>query len=163
VALDGVTTTVSNVNDVVVGLKQGRGTAGMLLSDNELANRIRDTVNTSTADVQTITADLRAGRGPAGMILRDEALAAQIRDAVKNARQATATIHHASKQADAMVTDLNSRQLPKKAGDIMDNLHATSKQVNQLVSDISKPDQRGMTAAQNIRESLTNANTATTN
>src|SRR5258708_5984306 len=47
VALDGVTTTVSNVNDVVVNLKQGHGTAGMLLTDDELANRIRQTV-TST-------------------------------------------------------------------------------------------------------------------
>src|SRR5258708_8467243 len=33
-ALDGVTTTVSNVNDLVVGLKQGRGAAGMLLRDH---------------------------------------------------------------------------------------------------------------------------------
>jgi ABC-type transporter Mla maintaining outer membrane lipid asymmetry ATPase subunit MlaF len=38
-ALDGITTTVSNVNDVVVSLKEGHGTAGMLLSDDALANR----------------------------------------------------------------------------------------------------------------------------
>ena len=43
-ALDGVTTTVSNVNDVVVGLKQGRGAAGMLLQDQALAMQIRQTV-----------------------------------------------------------------------------------------------------------------------
>ncbi len=39
--LDVVTTTVSNVNDVVGGLKQGRGTAGMLLSDDAFADQIR--------------------------------------------------------------------------------------------------------------------------
>ena len=72
VALDGITTTVSNANDVVVNLKRGHGTAGMLLSDDELANHIRRTVTTATTDVQDIVADLKAGRGPAGMILRDE-------------------------------------------------------------------------------------------
>ena len=39
--LDSVTSTVSNVNDIAVGLKQGRGAAGMLLRDDELANQIR--------------------------------------------------------------------------------------------------------------------------
>src|SRR5260370_1428759 len=48
-ALDGVTTTVSNVNDVVIGLKQGRGTAGMLLSDDALADQIRETVTTTAS------------------------------------------------------------------------------------------------------------------
>src|SRR5882724_9744043 len=46
VTLDGLTSTVSNVNDVVVSLKEGRGTAGMLLRDDELAKEIRQTVTT---------------------------------------------------------------------------------------------------------------------
>ena len=69
----------------------------MLLSDDKLANHIRDTVTTTTSDAQQIIADLKAGRGPAGMLLRDEALAGQVRgDAVKNAQQATADLGHAS-------------------------------------------------------------------
>ena len=162
-ALDGVTTTVSNVNDVVVNLKEGHGTAGMLLSDDAFANRIRQTVTTTTADVQDIVADLKAGRGPAGMLLRDDALAGQIREAVKNGQQATADLGHASQQADALVSDLNSRQIPQKAGEVMDSLNDSSRQVRQLIAEISKPDQQGMTAGANIRESLTNANTATSN
>jgi phospholipid/cholesterol/gamma-HCH transport system substrate-binding protein len=162
-ALDGVTTTVSNVNDVVVNLKQGRGTVGMLLSDDGLANHIRSTVTATTSDAQQIIADLKAGRGPAGMLLRDEALAEQIRDAVNNAHGATAGLNHASQQADALVTDLNSRQLPQKAREVMDSLNNSAGQVNQLISEIAKPDQRGITAGANIRESLTNANTATSN
>ena len=59
-ALDQVTTAVSNVNDVVVNLKEGHGTAGMLLSDDAFANRIRQTVTTTAADVQDIVADLKA-------------------------------------------------------------------------------------------------------
>jgi len=162
-ALDGVTTAVSNVNDVVVNLKNGHGTVGMLLSDDGLANQIRNTVTTTTSDAQQVIADLKAGRGPAGMLLRDEALSGQIRDAVANAQEATAGLSHASRQADALVSDLNSRQLPQKAGEVMDNLNNSARQVNQLVSEIAKPDQRGMSAGANVRESLMNANTATSN
>jgi phospholipid/cholesterol/gamma-HCH transport system substrate-binding protein len=162
-ALDGVTTTVSNVNDVVVGLKEGHGAAGMLLTDDAFANKVRQTVTTTASDVQDVVADLKAGRGPAGMLLRDEALAGQIREAVKNGQQATADLGHASRQADALVSDLNSRQIPQKAAEAMDNLNDTSRQVHQLVSEIAKPDQQGISAGTNIRESLTNANTAASN
>jgi phospholipid/cholesterol/gamma-HCH transport system substrate-binding protein len=161
--LDLTKNTISNVNDVVVGLKEGRGTAGMLLTDDALANRIRETVNTTTADVQEIVADLKAGRGPAGMILRDEALAGQIREAVANGKQATVNLAHASQQADALVTDLNSHQIPQKAGEVMDNLKDSTQQVHDLISDLNKPDRYGMNASANIRQSLTNANTATAN
>ncbi len=163
VALDGVTTTVSNANDVVVNLKRGHGTAGMLLSDDELANRIRQTVTTTATDVQDIVADLKAGRGPAGMLLRDDALANRIRETVNNAQQATADLGHASRQADVLVSDLNSRKVSQKAGEMMDNLNDSARQVHQVISEMNKPDQFGMTAGANIRESLTNANTATAN
>src|SRR5262249_54411990 len=144
VTLDGVTSTVSNVNDVVVDLKKGRGTAGMLLADDALEDRIRQTITTTTSDVQDILADLKKGRGPAGMLLRDEAMAGQIREAVKNAQQATADLGRTSQQADALVSDLSSRQIPRKAGELIDNLNGTALQVRQVVAEIAKPDQEGM-------------------
>jgi phospholipid/cholesterol/gamma-HCH transport system substrate-binding protein len=162
-ALDGVTTTVSNANDVVVGLKQGRGTAGMLLSDNALAGQIRNDLTGTLSGAHDLVAGLQAGRGPAGMILRDEALAGQIRDVVKNGQKASADLAHASAQADALMTDVNSRQIPKKAGDVMDNLSDATQKARQLMADISKPDAEGMSAGANIRASLMNANTATSN
>ena len=125
VALDTVTATVSNANDVVVNLKNGRGTAGMLL--------------------------------------KDEALAGQVRNAVNNVQQATANLDSASRQAEALVSDLNSRQIPKKASETIDNLNDSARQVHQVISDIAKPDKQGMSAAASIRETLTNVNTATSN
>ena len=163
VTLDGVTTTVSNVNDVVVALKDGRGTAGMLLRDQALANTIRQTVTTTASNVSDVVADLKQGRGPAGMLLRDEALAGQIREAVKNVQQVTVDLGNTSRQADALVSDLSSRQIPKKAGELIDNLNDSARQVNQVISEMAKPDQQGMTAGANIRESLMNANTTTSN
>jgi phospholipid/cholesterol/gamma-HCH transport system substrate-binding protein len=161
--LDEATTTISNVNDVVVNLKEGRGTAGMLLTDQALANQIRQTVTIASSDLEDILADLKAGRGPAGVILRDEAVANQIRDAVRNAQQATANLGHASQQADALVSDLNSRQIPQKAAELVDNLNASAQQVHQVISDIAKTDDQGMTAGANVRVSLMNANTASSN
>ncbi|HWB95657.1 MAG TPA: ABC transporter permease, partial [Bryobacteraceae bacterium] len=79
--LDTVTSTVSNVNDLVVGLKQGRGAAGMLLRDEALAKQVRHTVVGASSSVDDILAGLKAGRGPAGLLLQDEAVAAQIREA----------------------------------------------------------------------------------
>ncbi|HTA43739.1 MAG TPA: MlaD family protein [Bryobacteraceae bacterium] len=162
-ALDGVTTTVSNANDVVVGLKQGRGTAGMLLTDNALAGQIRNDLTSTLSGARDLVAGLQAGRGPAGMILRDEALAGQIRDVVKNGQKASADLAHASAQADALVADLNSRQIPQKAADVMDNLNDATRKVRDLMADVSQPDAQGMSAGANIRASLMNANTATGN
>jgi phospholipid/cholesterol/gamma-HCH transport system substrate-binding protein len=73
-ALDSDNTTVSNVNNIAVGPKQGRGPAGMLLRDETLANQIRQTIAVSSSNVQEILAGVKAGRGPAGMLLRDESV-----------------------------------------------------------------------------------------
>src|SRR6266849_3005547 len=66
--LDAVTSTVANVNDIAVGLKQGRGAAGMLLRDDELANQLRRNVTTTASNVDDIVAGVKAGRGAAGML-----------------------------------------------------------------------------------------------
>jgi phospholipid/cholesterol/gamma-HCH transport system substrate-binding protein len=161
--LQGVTAAVSNVNDVVVGVKEGRGTAGMLLRDDALASDIRRTVTAAGSSVRDIAGDLQNGRGAAGMLLRDEAVAGQIREAVTTARAATADLGQATRKADALMTDLSSRQIPQKAGELVDHLRDSAQHIHQITSDISKPDQAGATAGANIRSSLINVNAATAN
>ena len=162
-ALQGVTSAVSNVNDVVVGIKEGRGTAGMLLRDDALASDIRRTVTAAGSSVRDIAADLQNGRGTAGMLLRDEAVAGQVREAVANAHAATADLGQATRKADALVADLSARQIPQKAGELVDHLRDSAQHLHQITSDISKPDPAGMSAGANIRASLTNVNSATAN
>jgi phospholipid/cholesterol/gamma-HCH transport system substrate-binding protein len=161
--LDTVNATVSNVNDIAVGLKQGRGPAGMLLTDDALAKQIRQTASTSASSIDEILAGVKAGRGAAGMLLRDEATADQIRQALNNVQQATANLNHASHQADALISELNSQQMPQKIGAAVDNLGDTAKQAHQMLSEIVQPDRQGVTAGTNIRESLMNANAASLN
>ena len=163
VALQGVTSTISNVNDVVVGVKEGRGAAGMLLRDDALASDIRRTVTAAGSSVRDIAADLQNGRGTAGMLLRDEAVAGQIREAVATARAATADLGQTTRKADALMTDLSARQIPQKAGELVERLRDSAQHIQEITSDLAKPDQAGVTAGANIRSSLTNANAATAN
>ncbi len=80
-ALDTITSTVSNANDLVVGLKEGHGTAGMLLRDDVAANHVRAAlenveqatvhVNDAARQANAMMTDLTATKIPqkAGAIL----------------------------------------------------------------------------------------------
>jgi phospholipid/cholesterol/gamma-HCH transport system substrate-binding protein len=130
--LDAVKTTVANANDVVVGLKQGRG--------------------------------------PAGMLLKDETVASNIRQSVTNAKDATAALHRASGRVDGMAADIQSRGVTKKVDETMSSardaaasINASSKQVHQTIAAATKPDNQGVDAGTNIRETLSNVNSASAN
>jgi phospholipid/cholesterol/gamma-HCH transport system substrate-binding protein len=146
--LDALTKTVNNADDVVVGMKEGRGAIGMLL--------------------------------------RDEKTATDIRQAVASARDATASLNHASAQADALVSDLQSRGLVGKVdvivsdlqsrnlGEKLDqtlenahsaahNLDATTQQLQETLAKAFAPDTQGRDAGDNIRQTLSNVNEATAN
>ena len=130
--LDEARTTIANVDDVVTGVKQGRGTAGMLL--------------------------------------RDQAVASDVRRSITNAQQATADFRHASGQVDAMASDIRSRGVTQKLDDTISsakhataNIDETSKQIRRTVASATEPDDLGVDAGTNVRESLSNANTATAN
>src|SRR5260370_8000078 len=81
----------------------------------------------------------------------------------KKGKKTAADLGKRSRQDDALNSELNSRQIPQKAGEVMDNVNDSARQVRQMISEINKPDQFGMSAGPNIRESLMNANTATVN
>ena len=161
--LDGVSVAVSNVNEIAAGLKQGRGTAGMLLTDDALAKQIRQSITSTSSNLDEIVAGIKAGRGAAGMLLRDETVSAQVQDSIKNVHQATANLGAISQQAQAMIAQLNAQKLPEKAGALIDNLNASTQQVHQMLTELNQPDRQGLNVAANIRESLTNANVATVN
>lgn len=130
--LDAATTTIRNANDVVVGLKQGKGTAGMLLNDETTALRIRQSV--------------------------------------ENVHQATASLNQTAQRADNLVADIESRQLGQKAEETLSsarsatqNIDATARKIRKTVDASLGPDDQGIDAATNIRESVSNLNQATQN
>jgi len=155
--LADVDTTVKNAN-------------GLLTSVGGNLNTTLASVNTTVGNVNNIVIGLKQGRGPAGMLLRDETLANQIRTTVANTQKATDSLSHASAQADSLISDLQSRQLPQKVDDALGsvksaaaNIDATTGTLRQTISEATQPDSNGVTAGENLRDSLENANTATAN
>jgi phospholipid/cholesterol/gamma-HCH transport system substrate-binding protein len=132
IALDGANVAIGNANDVLVGLKEGRGPAGMLLRDEKVADQIRETIST----VQATTSNLK---------------------------QASASVN-------SIVADVQQRQFPRKLDDTMTQIHSASTQANETITQVHQsltqalgPDAYGVTAGQNISQSLSNVNVATGN
>src|SRR6266436_7330388 len=67
IALDGVNGAVGNANDLLVGLKEGRGPAGMLLRDERMADQIRETMS----NVQSTTSNLHQASGRVNSLVAD--------------------------------------------------------------------------------------------
>jgi phospholipid/cholesterol/gamma-HCH transport system substrate-binding protein len=65
--VDGVNGGVGNANDLIVGLKEGRRPAGMLLRDETMAGQIRE----SMSNVQLITSKLNQASGRVNNLVVD--------------------------------------------------------------------------------------------
>ena len=105
-----------------------------------------------------------------GMLLRDQALADQVRQTVSNAQQATVDLGHASSQANVLVSDIQSHNFPQKIDGTLasvssaaSNIDASALQLHQTITEFAGPDEQGVTAGVNIRQSLSNANATTSN
>jgi phospholipid/cholesterol/gamma-HCH transport system substrate-binding protein len=92
VALDGVNGAVGNANDLLVGLKEGRGPAGMLLRDEKMAGQIRETMS----NVQSTTSHLNQASGRVNSLVAD----VQQRQLPQKLDDTMTQIHSASTRAD---------------------------------------------------------------
>jgi phospholipid/cholesterol/gamma-HCH transport system substrate-binding protein len=95
VALDGVNGAVGNANDLLVGLKEGRGPAGMLLRDEKMAGQIRETMS----NVQSTTSNLNQASGRVNSLVAD----VQQRQFPQKLDDTMTQIHSASTRADATI------------------------------------------------------------
>jgi phospholipid/cholesterol/gamma-HCH transport system substrate-binding protein len=162
-------------------LDQGKGTLTDVDAAVNNANRLLttvggkvnatlDQVKGTISNVDDVVVGLKEGRGSAGMLLRDQALADQVRQTVTNVQQASADIGHASRQANWLLSDIQSRNFPQKIDGTLasvssaaSNIDASASQIHQTIADIAGPDEQGVTAGVNIRQSLSNTNAATSN
>ena len=162
-------------------IDQGKGTLadvdtainnanGLLTTVGGKVNSTLDQAKGTLVNVNDVVVGLKDGRGTAGMFLQDEALANQIRQTMTNAQQATADLGHVSSQADGLVSDIRSRNFPQKIDGTLSsmssaasNIDATSRQLNQTITEFAGPDEQGISAGVNLRESLSNTNAATAN
>jgi phospholipid/cholesterol/gamma-HCH transport system substrate-binding protein len=94
-ALDGTNDAIANANDLLIGLKEGRGPAGMLLRDERMAGQIRETLST----VQSTTSNLKQASAGVSSIVADM----QQRQLPRKLDDTMTQVHAASIQANATI------------------------------------------------------------
>ena len=129
-----------------------------------------DVVTKAVTNTNGLVTDMRSGKGTVGMLLSDQQTADQVRRAVSNVQQASVNLNRASAQAQQLMTDVESRNLPAKFDDTVVNARDASQQISQVthkvnatISDALAPDESGISAAQNLRDTLSNFNRTTGN
>src|SRR5579862_7534010 len=100
-----VKTTVSNANELIAGIKEGRGPAGMLLRDEALADQVRQAV----ANARNATVELNRAAAQASTLMSEiqsKGLPGQVDDTVKEAKKSLANLDAASAQVRQAIADL---------------------------------------------------------
>ncbi len=95
VALDGINGAVGNVNDLLLGLKEGRGPAGMILRDEKMADQVRETMS----NVQSTTSNLNQASGRVNVLVAN----IQQRDLPQKLDDTMTRIRSASTRADETI------------------------------------------------------------
>ena len=98
-ALDGTNNAIGNANDLLVGLKEGRGPAGMLLRDERVADQIRETLST----VQSTTLNLKQASAGVSSLVTD----VQQRQLPQKLDDTMTQIRSASTQANATIDQVH--------------------------------------------------------
>jgi phospholipid/cholesterol/gamma-HCH transport system substrate-binding protein len=157
---DLLTNGLTMMNDADANLKQLQGKLNVAL----------DGVNGAVGNANDLLVGLKEGRGPAGMFLRDEKMAGQIRETLSTVQSTTSNLKQASVTVNGLLADVQQRQFPQKIDDTMTQIHSTTAQINATIDQVHQsltqalgPDANGVTAGQNISESLSNVNVATSN
>ncbi len=133
-ALSAVTTTVDNTNGVVTDIRRGKGTAGMLLENQQTAADVQkfvvnarqatDNLNTASAQVNSIVQDMQQRK-----------LVAKVDDTLNSAKSATQQLDQASQQVNGTLKSAFAQdQYGQNAGA---NLQQSLANINQATGNLA--------------------------
>lgn len=158
---------VTTVNDFDSTIQNVNGQLATL--SNGLNSTLAQAQGTLT-NVNDVVLGLKNGKGTAGMLLTDADVANEVRRTIGHTEQASTNLQMTSQRLDRLIADVQSREFPKKVdqtlntvNETVSKLDITTGQVEQFVSEFSEPDERGVPAAVNMRESISSANAVTNN
>jgi phospholipid/cholesterol/gamma-HCH transport system substrate-binding protein len=77
--------TFAGMNEIIKGVKEGKGTLGLLIKDDQLYKDAKQTV----ASLSSISTGIDQGKGSLGKLFKDESLYQEARETVKNLREVT--------------------------------------------------------------------------
>lgn len=102
--LDAIATTVNNANGIVTGVRSGKGTAGMLLDDQQTATAVKSAVG----NAQQAAANLNQVTVQAKQVMSDfqsRDLSGKAEDTLNNAKDASRQLAQTSQQMSLTLTD----------------------------------------------------------
>ncbi len=132
-ALDKLSGTISNANDLVVGLKEGRGTVGMLLQDEAVAGQVRQAI----AQTKDVTTNLDHVSTQAESLMSDfqsRQFPQKIDQTIGHMRSAAVNIDDTTRQVRTMVTDLSRPDVEGLS--IGDNVRESLLQANAATANL---------------------------
>jgi phospholipid/cholesterol/gamma-HCH transport system substrate-binding protein len=132
--LDAVTTTVNNTNALVTGIRSGNGTVGMLLTDQQTANKVKDAVG----NAQQASANLNQVTVQAKQVMTDfqsRDLFGRAEATLNNTKDASRQIDQASQQINLTLNDaLGPDRSGENAGQ---NIRETFSNVNLATANMA--------------------------
>jgi phospholipid/cholesterol/gamma-HCH transport system substrate-binding protein len=97
---DKADSVVAQMNTIVQGVGEGKGTLGKLVKDEKLYDDAKEMV----ANVKSLSSDIEQGKGTLGKLVKDDTLYVQTTDAMKNVNQFTAGLKDGNLVGEAQVT-----------------------------------------------------------
>lgn len=93
--------TFAGMNEIIQGVREGRGTLGLLVKDDQLYKDAKYTITS----LRSISNDIDQGKGSLGKLIKDEALYVDAKETVKNIRELTDGINKGEGTLGKLVKD----------------------------------------------------------
>lgn len=133
-ALEAVTNTVDNANGIVTGVRQGKGTVGMLLTDQQTAAAVKQSVT----NAQQASSNLNQVTVQARQVMTDfqsRDLFSKAEDTLNNAKQASAQLAQSSQHLNTTLTEAFS---PDRTGtDAGENIRESLSNINLTTANLN--------------------------
>jgi phospholipid/cholesterol/gamma-HCH transport system substrate-binding protein len=132
--LDAITTTVNNTNALVTSIQSGKGAVGMLLTDQQTANAVKDAVRSA----QQAAANLNQVTVQAKQVISDlqsRDLFAKAEDTLNNAKDASRQLAQTSQQVSLTLNDALG---PDRSGEsAAQNIRETFSNINLAAANMA--------------------------
>jgi len=98
---DSIHDILANLDEIVLGVKEGRGTLGRLLSDDTMAQDFAD----SAKNLKSLTGNLDSGQGLVGALINDSELVTSVKNSLKNLETITTDLQAGKGVAGRLIYD----------------------------------------------------------
>ncbi len=115
-----------------------------------------------TSNANAIVAGIRQGHGTVGSLLTDKTMAANVNQTIANAKQTSANAKEASGKVNTMMAEVEKKDLPK-VHQTVTNADSATQKINKAVGKLVSPGKNKKSTADEIRETLDQADRTTAN